>query len=434
MNTRPNDQTLLVIPTTRSASKSEATLADLSQYVVNHAHVAEQKTPGVGKTLEARVRFHPEIMDLCSLRSVRAAARRLCGESGLKHVDCLVLNAGLGGWTGVNWPLAIWGVLTDLIHQVTYPPFKISETGLVVRAQLPEAASEKWANASEEPKLGSVFCGNVFGHYVLAHELMPLLNSACQAQAARIIWVSSLESYASALHVTTDFQGIDNKLSYESSKRLTDVLALTSHLPSTSPWTSAFLSQPSGPAPAVNQRDNAKRPRLFTTHPGVCATSILPIPHILTYAMIGVFYFARWLGSIWHTVTPYKGATAAVWLALVSEGVLDTCELPHPQDYPPGNPLNATPEQVATILRPAKWGSATDAEGRERVEATEVEGWGWDGRPKSKSVRRQRGRMRGAVDLTEESRQDFDELGRTCWAEMERLRVEWTKRLDQAGV
>lgn len=41
-----------------------------------------------------------------------------------------------------------------------------------------------------------------------------------------------------------------------------------------------------------------------------------------------------------------------------------------------------------------------------------------------------RGRKRDVVDLTEEERVRFEELGRGCWGEMERLRVEWEGRLE----
>ena len=76
-----------------------------------------------------------------------------------------------------------------------------------------------------------------------------------------------------------------------------------------------------------------------------------------------------------------------------------------------------------------KWGSCVSVRGEERVMRTEVEGWGVGGRVggQTGSVK---GRMRGMEELDEEGRVKFEELGRTCWEEMERLRSEWDKRLE----
>ena len=148
--------------------------------------------------------------------------------------------------------------------------------------------------------------------------------------------------------------------------------------------------------------------------------------------MLGAFYLARWLGSIWHTIDPYVGATAPVWLALASEETLESFEAPLSADVSSGN--ESKQEQHMIAKRASKWGSATDADGRERVERTEVEGWGWEGRPGASGARRMRGRMRGATDLTVEGKQEFENLGVRCWDAMERLRREWEGRLDEAGV
>jgi 3-keto steroid reductase len=45
---------------------------------------------------------------------------------------------------------------------------------------------------------------------------------------------------------------------------------------------------------------------------------------------------------------------------------------------------------------------------------------------------RLRRRKRGAVDLTREEREKFEELGRQCWKQMEELRVKWEAILDRA--
>ena len=100
-----------------------------------------------------------------------------------------------------------------------------------------------------------------------------------------------------------------------------------------------------------------------------------------------------------------------VWLALARQSTLDTME-----------------EREGV----GKWGSATDWYGNERVERTEVEGWGWGGKLGDK--RKWKGRSPFAKDLTKEDRETFEELGVRCWLEMENLRIEWEKRLEDAGV
>jgi 3-keto steroid reductase len=143
-------------------------------------------------------------------------------------------------------------------------------------------------------------------------------------------------------------------------------------------------------------------PKIYLAHPGICSISFLPLPFILFYCMTLGFYIARWIGSPWHTVELYLGACAPVWLALAPQDELDMMEGHDRQ-------------------RKAKWGSSTDRRGRERVRRTEVEGY--------TSVRD----GNGDGSEKEEISPEFEELGRTCWMQMEALREEWEKRLGFSG-
>jgi len=69
--------------------------------------------------------------------------------------------------------------------------------------------------------------------------------------------------------------------------------------------------------------------------------------------------------------------------------------------------------------------------GEERVERTEVTGWGYGGRVVETPIGRRKGRWRDAVDLTMERREEFEEVGRKCWKAMEELRVQWEGRVDE---
>ncbi|KAF2103715.1 3-ketosteroid reductase-like protein [Rhizodiscina lignyota] len=419
LETHPPSSRLALILTTRSQTKSSDTVQRLKAHLKRLCRREEKQSSGAGEELERRVRFQPEQLDLTCFLSIRRLARKLIrGTDGVDcppSIDVLILNAGMGGWTGLNWPLTIWTVLTDMPHSVTWPLFKESGMGWLCKPQLPPSSKKAQINgqavettsARTEPPLGEVFTANVFGHYMLAHELAPLLGRS--KRGARVIWLSSLEAYSKALDMN-DFQGLQSKMVYECTKRITDVLALSSELSGTRPWVQEYFS--------ITEDGHQSPPKMYLSHPGICATAIISLPLILEWLMIGAFYVARWIGSPWHTCSSYKGAVAPVWLALASSSVLAQLE------------IDAEGES-----RKGKWGSAIDIWGNERVARTEVEGWGWAGAvgegAEWRSGMGKRARWRHARDLTEEKRVEFEESGREVWAEMERLRKDWEKRLDQ---
>ncbi|KAL6708952.1 3-keto-steroid reductase [Coniothyrium glycines] len=396
LQTRPQSESLVLIITTRDQRKGDAAIAKLERHLRQVISKHEAALPGISQVLQQRVFFRQERVDLLSLVSVQKLSKRL--RETTPKLDAVIFNAGIGGWTGINWPLAVWKILTDWKNAVAWPTYKLSSVGWVAKSQLPAESQV------EEPPLGEVFCANVFGHYMLGHYLAPLLakHPRSERTRGRMIWVSSLEAYQHVLD-PADIQAIASNMPYESTKRLTDVLAISSTFPDTSPSVDSYLGH-------TQDSDKTSRPRLYTSHPGVCGTSIIALPFLFEYAMLATFYVARWLGSHWHPITVEKGATAMVWLALASQSTLDNME---------------QKEGVG------KWGSATDFWGKERVERTEVFGWGWGGKL---GEYKRKGRDPHAKDLCKESQESFREAGKRCWAEMEKLRTEWEDRLRTAGV
>lgn len=398
-----------MIPTTRSQEKGDDTVSRLNRHLQNELRKADRSLPGISKLLEPRVRFEAEILDLCSLVSVRKLVLRLYA-SPLRKLDAVVLNAGIGGWTGIDWGMAIWTILTDWVHATTWPLYKKSGVGWVAKQQvqftISDNGKETERNRPEEPALGEIFLSNVFGHYLLAHYVAPLLSNG----NGRIIWLSSLDTYARSLDFN-DFQAIRSSSPYESSKRITDLLALTSRHPATAPFIRTYLHPriPCHPSPSTNAGLATHQPKIYVAQPGICATSIFPLPLILTYAMNIAFYIARYLGSPWHTCTAYLGACAPVWLVLASQELLD--DLDEKQGV-------------------SKWGSGTSRWGEGRVKRTEVEGWGFGGRV---GEGREKGGLRGSSGATERDVERFLEDGRECWQEMERLRHEWERILGDRG-
>ena len=400
---KPLTADLTLIFTTRDAEKGSDTLEALQK------HLATYGTSFVAKRFTKRIHLRPENVELTDLLSVRALYRRLlCSE--IPKLDAIVLNAGIGGWSGIDWPKAIYSVLTDLISSVTWPGYKLSSVGRLTKPQL---ASPEGNQGYSEPPLGEVFCANVFGHYMLAHGLMPLLRSLDGPRPGKIIWISSIEVSRKDFN-PDDLQGLTSGEAYAQSKRLTDLMALTAaDQPATTKMVNSFCGaehnqDASGPI------STSSKPSIYVAHPGICATSIVPLllPHY--WAMLLAFYLARWIGSPWHPITVDAGACASVWLAL------------GPEDGAEGNLGD-------TQRRHAKWGSATDRWGSPRAVKTEVEGWGLDGSgtPIEWWGKGTWGRMRGATDATGEDVENFVEEGARVWQEMEQLRMEWEARLDE---
>lgn len=388
---------------------------------------------------------------------MRAAARQLLGgtlpleghgAAGVRipRLDAVILNAGIGGWTCVDWLGAVRNFLTaGWVQATTWPTFKLAEPGLLVEP-LPESGSGDQKKPTSTTAMGQVFCANVFGHYLFAHAIMPLLSrrgggggDEDGVPPGRIIWESSLE--ATGEHFSPDdFQGVRKHAAYESTKRLTDLLCLTADLPSVRPharryWEEDEEGEEKEDGAAGREREHEQeqkqRPRVYLCHPGIVVTTIFPLPLLIFYAYKMAMYVTRWLGSPWHTNTSYTAAVSMVWLALAAQGELD-----------------------GKGAQSVKWGSACDFWGNSLVKKTEVDGWGWEGRVEgleeeggvdddgmgkgdrkaatttARVLRKITGRKSGAEVVTEEKRIAFEEMGAECWREMERLRVEWEGRIN----
>jgi 3-keto steroid reductase len=436
---------LILIPTARSVRKSRETIEALRKHLYKSAN--SEAVAVRARSLSSDSSYDPQDtinrvhllavqVDLCSLDSIYGVADQLVGgtvgdptdktgtEYTIPKLDAVILNAGFGGWTHVHWPGLIRMFLTKgLIQMCTWPTFKVAEPGRVVSHKsakggevrltldyLAHSSSHSLTGflpQSSPHVLGEVFCSNVFGHYVLVHELLPLLSRASPSEApGRIIWTSSVEP--AARHFSLDDpQGIKSRAPYESSKRLTDLLALTYRFPaSQKQGATSFLTIED----AETRKAKPYPPVILLTHPGIVHSALFPLTWALLWLYKLAMYLTRWIGSPWHPVTGYLGATASVWAVLEED--LETQE-----------------------VHKVKWGSSTDVWGNALIKTTEVEGWGWDGtvvtreelekEKAARVMRRLSGRRGDCVDTTAESRVEFEEVGAKAWGEMERLRREW---------
>lgn len=347
--------------------------------------------------LEARIKLEGVLVDLTKLLTVKALAQQLLARG--QHLDAVVWNAGVAGWLGQNYLKGTWKLTINAVEATTYPDFMIPDVGLLAKRQIGGYGS---VHMFDEPELGQVFLSNVFGHYMLTHWLAPLMDVD-----SRIVWISSISAIPESFSLD-DIQGIRAHAAYESSKRLTDLLVLTSELPSTQLQVRKFL-------PSVTETGDVRigakgRPQMYLTHPGVVATNIAAIHWIMALFQVLALYLARFLGSPWHPVSPYKGAVSAAFAIL------------------------APPSQLADLESregKGKWGSATDVFGDERVARTEIEGWGFGGELGSVPSGSMATTRAKSKIPTQESREDFEDAGRKVWREMEEMRLAWEARLGK---
>ncbi|KAI1177965.1 hypothetical protein F4777DRAFT_155059 [Nemania sp. FL0916] len=424
---RPLSCHLVLIPTTRSKTKSCDTVLTLRKHIHHTAHTSEQLAARAGpsydpETVIARVHVLSLQVDLCDLRSIYAAADQLVngrvsdptgvlGDVTIPRIDAALFNAGLGGWEGLNWlEFARQFFTLGLIQSTTYPSFKKALPEAVVLNSQKLLGNDS-PGSGPPPELAEVFCANTFGHYVLAHELLPLLSRANASEApGRVVWTSSIDAGYHHLDFD-DFQASKYMAPYESSKRITDLIALTADLPSVQKASASYFASSAAAGRPVP-------PRFYLSHPGIVCTPMFPLNWFLFFWYWVVMHVSRLCGSPWHTVSVYPGACATSWLALADQATLDGVGAQH-----------------------IKWGSSVTRTGHAAPKKTEVEGWGWEGRIEDPAalkaddargpLRKTAGRKWDAATLTKAQKAEFEVHGRRCWEELEKLRVAWNAALGR---
>ncbi|KAI0541920.1 hypothetical protein GGR58DRAFT_454421 [Xylaria digitata] len=425
LDSRPLSSHLILIPTTRSKTKSRDTVLALRSHLHEAAHTSKQLRARSGpnydpSTTIARVHILSVQVDLCDLRSIRAAADQLVNgkvtdptgivdDVKMPRIDAALFNAGLGGWEGLDWLEFARQLFTrGLIQSTTFPSFKKAlPTAVALDSQ--KLLGGENSKSGSPPELAEVFCANVFGHYILAHELLPALSRANLSEApGRVVWTSSIDAGHDHLDFD-DFQASRYMAPYESSKRISDLICLTSDLPSVQEVSASYFASPAA-------ADKPVKPRFYVSHPGIVCTPMFPLNWFLYFWYWVTMHLSRLCGSPWHTVDAYRGACATSWLGLADQSTLDAIDAQH-----------------------IKWGSSVTRTGHSAPKKTEVEGWAWEGRIEdSKALERDnadgvlhktKGRKWDAATLTKGQKAQFEMDGRRCWMELERLRIAWEASL-----
>ncbi|KAJ1662520.1 hypothetical protein IW140_003839 [Coemansia sp. RSA 1813] len=218
-------------------------------------------------------------LDTSSMASVVQAADTL--SRLVPRIDLLFCNAGAMAIESLD----VFGIVRGLLtHPIAF--FESSE------------ALRQRHGALSGDGLGLTFQTNVFGHYMLIHKLVPLMEN----HKARIIWTGSSASQLDFSR--SDYQHIHGRKSYESSKFIVDQIAV----------------------PLDDRLQRSHGIRCYVAEPGnVCSSFLAGLESTLFLAIVVVaFYIIRTvIGLGRFTITSENACAACCFIALASEKELD---------------------------------------------------------------------------------------------------------------
>ncbi|KAF9897626.1 hypothetical protein BX616_005260 [Lobosporangium transversale] len=265
------------------------------------------------------------LVDVGSVNSVLEFNQRILQQ--YPRIDYLFCNAGILPSDGIIWSKA-------LIETFTAP------MNLVVRSDVLRQPKQHLT----QDGIGNVLACNVFGHYVMIKGLESALNNTPE-DPGRVIWTSSLTAEKANFDIN-DWQGLKAEQPYESSKWVTDMLAIrlnemwgqqpagtSSDVSSTTDSTTVTkrmtrsaskathaeeLKDNMNPSPTTTAVGPSERKNIIsiTTQPGVVASGIGGLAAWITMIRIALHLMVRLMGESHQTVTNYHGAYANVYVAL----------------------------------------------------------------------------------------------------------------------
>ncbi|EFP88312.1 uncharacterized protein PGTG_14396 [Puccinia graminis f. sp. tritici CRL 75-36-700-3] len=228
-------------------------------------------------------------MDLYHAQSVVDAVKLVNQRYG--YLTHLLLNAGGGPFVGIDWIGLVKAFLRNFLNALTYPDYLIQ-------------AREAKETVDGIPETWQL---NVFSHYLLARESLPLLakGSKRTSSRTRIIWTGSL----------------DGQPAFFDRKDL-ECFHSTAHAYQSTKYQSELVGQAFQDVIAKHGLDSSVVS--LVAHPGVVAGNMfLPIiGRLMDTMMRWVFYFARLvLGSPHHLIDGYLAALVWTKLCLTTDHI-----------------------------------------------------------------------------------------------------------------
>ncbi|KAG9321067.1 hypothetical protein KVV02_000681 [Mortierella alpina] len=328
---RESPEPLTVILACRNKTRAHEALVSLELYFqrLQKDHEQHRQCNNTHKQDDSRSFFHYpelriELVDVGSVASVLAFNRRILEQYG--RVDYLFCNAGILPSTGL-----LWGKLA--LDFVTKPKTLFTRSDVLVQPK----------QHLTDDGLGNVLACNVFGHYLMIKGLEDLL-SRTEDDPGRVIWTSSMTAEKACFDLQ-DWQGLESVQPYESSKWVTDLVAIrlndvwSGRISSADEKPSSDSASSSASESNITQSNTTASRRVtrssskkaleppvcnppkkhiisITTHPGVVASGIGGLAFWIVLLRIGAHYLVRLIGEASQTITSYHGALSNSYVAL----------------------------------------------------------------------------------------------------------------------
>ncbi|KAF9545644.1 hypothetical protein EC957_010625 [Mortierella hygrophila] len=313
---------LTIILACRNKVRAQEALTSLQQHFTSSS-----KTPTTP--------FHApelkiELVDVGSASSVLAFNARILAQHS--RVDFLFCNAGILPSVGLMWGK----ILTDMFKA---PMDLVTRSDVLVQPK----------QHLTEDGVGNVLACNVFGHYLMIKGLEGVL-SGTEEDPGRVIWTGSLTAEKASFRID-DWQGLEAVQPYESSKWVTDLLAIrlneqwagssdedvasvhsiggdassaassgsetsgasaSTRRVTRSASKSALVSNPTTPTTTTPRKHIIS----LSTQPGVVASGIGGLAAWIVFLRMALHYVVRFFGERNQTITGHHGAQSNVYVAL----------------------------------------------------------------------------------------------------------------------
>ncbi|KAG0361542.1 hypothetical protein BG005_007961 [Podila minutissima] len=311
-----SNEPLIIVLACRNKQRAYEALASLETHFNKLLHHQQQPT-NTKENHPVKKYHHPElkveIVDVSSVASVIEFNKRI--REQYTTIDLLFCNAGVLPSAGIRWSKLV----TDLF---------IRPMDLVIRSDVLVQPKQHLT----EDGIGNVLAANVFGHFLMIKGLEDQLSKT-EEDPGRVIWTSSMTAEKGSFD-PSDWQGLEAAAPYESSKWVTDLLAIRLNevwASGTSLSRSESLADiveengrtitrrvtRSASRAALDSTSSSKRHIMsISTQPGVVASGIGGLAHWIVMLRIALHYFVRICGEKNQTITGYHAALPNVYVAL----------------------------------------------------------------------------------------------------------------------